>query len=105
MITAVLLDLDNTLFNFDKAEAIALKRMLEHFGIEASDEVAGIYHGINDKYWKMLEKGKVTRGELRVKRFDELFEQLGIGLLGCEATPIYEGFLGSGHYYMEHAEE
>lgn len=105
MVTAILLDLDNTIFDFDKAEAIALKKTLEYFGVEPSDEIAGKYHVINDKYWKMLENHQVTRDELRVQRFEEFFREIGLEVPGSMGTQVYEPLLGTGHYYVEHAEE
>ena len=48
MIRYVLLDLDDTILDFHKAEAEALKDTLRHFGIAPSDGRVARYSVIND---------------------------------------------------------
>ncbi len=74
----ILFDLDNTLIDFDDAERTSLRICFEKFSIAYKEEYSQIYHDINDKLWKMLEKGLIERKVLIVKRFEELFEVLGV---------------------------
>lgn len=75
MIKYILWDIDNTLLNFDLAEKAAMKNGFEKFAIEIKDENAlGTYNSINDKYWKRLEKGEITRHETLHGRFREFFD-------------------------------
>lgn len=75
MIKYILWDIDNTLLNFDLAEKAAMKNGFEKFAIDIKDENAlGTYNSINDKYWKRLEKGEITRHETLHGRFREFFD-------------------------------
>ncbi len=67
--TLLLLDADNTLFDFDAAEKYALEKTLTDFDWNCNDAIYAFYHKCNDDLWKALEQGEVTRAELKVKRF------------------------------------
>ncbi|MBO5976593.1 MAG: noncanonical pyrimidine nucleotidase, YjjG family, partial [Oscillospiraceae bacterium] len=70
MIKAVLLDSDDTLLDFTKAEHIALQKTLREVGIEPEEETIKLYSEINKRHWEMLERGELTREEVLVQRFD-----------------------------------
>ena len=69
MIDTVLLDLDDTVFDFKACERQALSNTLATFGISYTDSTLDLYSTINDSMWKLLEKGEITREELRIERF------------------------------------
>lgn len=104
MIDTVLFDLDETLFDFLKAEEIAIKKTLEINGIEPTDALAKRYSEINLSLWKLLEKGEITRERLLIKRFEILYSEIGVKRSGVETQKIYEKLLGTGHYFMPYAE-
>jgi len=64
----ILFDLDNTLLDFDMAEAIALSKTLREFGLEPTDEILRRYSEINKRHWEMLEDGILTRAQVLVGR-------------------------------------
>jgi len=64
----ILFDLDNTLLDFDMAEAIALSKTLREFGLEPTDEILRRYNEINKRHWEMLEDGILTRAQVLVGR-------------------------------------
>lgn len=105
MIKNILLDLDDTLFDFKLAEKVALTKTLIHLGIEPTEEVLARYSYLNDAQWKLLEEGKLTREEVKVRRYQLLFDEIGKDCSPYSATVYYEGQLGIGHYFMEGAEE
>lgn len=106
MIKYVLLDIDDTLLDFGKAEAAAIKKTFERIGIPATDEVIARYSEINNAQWSALEKGELTRQQVLVRRFDILFEELGIkGVPSEMAQASYEYLLGIGHYFIDGAVE
>ena len=78
MIKFVFLDIDDTLLDFGKAEAAAIKKTFERVGIPTSPEVIKRYSEINDSQWALLERGELTREQVLVRRFDILFDELGI---------------------------
>lgn len=101
----LLLDADETLFDFLKAEAEALKLTLEEQGISCTDEIVKLYSGINDALWKAFERGEVTKPYLQKARFVQLFEQLGVAEGGEEAAKRYPIHLGEASYPLPGAEE
>ena len=72
------LDLDDTILDFRGGEQTAIRRTLRDFGLEPSEAVLERYHHINDWHWKQLELGKLTREQVLVGRFRQLFEEMGI---------------------------
>lgn len=105
MIRNVLFDLDDTLFDFHKAEKIALTKTLVHFGIDPTDETLALYSTINAAHWKRLELGEISREEVKVGRYRELFKTIGVECDPVKATAYYESMLAIGHYFMPGAPE
>lgn len=105
MIKTVFLDLDETIFDFHKAEAIALSGMLTELGVTPTEAVVKRYSEINDEQWKLLELGLATREQILVRRFELLFSELGTDRDPNDARRIYEYRLGVGHYFIEGAED
>ena len=105
MIRNVLFDLDDTLFDFHKAEKIALTKTLVHFGIDPTEETLALYSTINAAHWKRLELGEISREEVKVGRYRELFETIGVECDPVKATAYYESLLTIGHYFMPCAPE
>ncbi len=105
MIRNVLFDLDDTLFDFHKAEKIALTKTLVHFGIDPTEETLALYSTINASHWKRLELGEISREEVKVGRYRELFKTIGVECDPVKATAYYESMLAIGHYFMPGAPE
>lgn len=105
MVKNILFDLDMTLFDFKKCEYDAICKTAEHFGIVPTDEVAEKYSEINLIQWKRLERGEITRGEVRINRFKYFFEELGLEVDAEQAAEFYENDLSTRFSYMPHAEE
>ena len=101
----VLLDLDNTILNFNKAEHHALDMALRTQGLPFSDEIAALYHEINNRYWEMLEDGILARDQVLVKRYEALFRALGLHGDAKKTQALYEDFLSEGHWFIPGAEE
>lgn len=76
--TTVLLDIDETILDFNAAESAALRSALTSFELPVSDEIVATYHVINDGLWKDFELGLVTKDELKVLRFERTLKKCGI---------------------------
>jgi len=76
--THILLDADETIFDFKKAEAISLSSLLEEEGVTPSEEVVALYHRINDGWWKRFEQKEVTTEQLSTGRFADFAEAIGL---------------------------
>lgn len=105
MIKNVLLDLDDTLLDFHRAEAEAIRHTLGEIGIDPTDEVVGLYSRINRSCWAKLELGEYTREEVLYKRFEMLFDELGTTGDPHETQKLYEYRLSLGAYYIDGAKE
>lgn len=105
MIKHVFIDLDDTVLNFHKAETIALTKTLTHFGLPADDGTIALYKRINIAHWKQLELGKLTRPQVLVGRYAQLFDELGVDKDPVAATKYYEDMLCLGFYFVPHAQD
>lgn len=105
MIKNILLDLDDTVFDFKRAEREALLKMLETFGVKAGDDAAERYSAINKWHWKQLELGHMARSEVLSRRFEVFIKDEGLDIPPGKAQEKYECNLSSGHYYMPGAHE
>lgn len=74
----VLIDADETIFDFYLSEKTAIMNTCEEFGIQADDSDVSVYSRINDTLWKELERGLITREELREERFRRWFDYLSV---------------------------
>ena len=74
MITTVLLDLDDTILDFHKAEKEALKKALQKVGVEPTEKLLAGYSEINLAQWKKLELGELTQEEVKISRYHIFFE-------------------------------
>jgi len=99
------LDLDDTILDFHKAERIAISKTIREFGVEPTEEILDLYHGINKWHWEQLELGRLTRAEVLVNRFGVLFEKLGKKVDAPQCAKVYEHNLSQGHWFLPGAEE
>lgn len=99
------LDLDDTILDFQKAEAVAIAKALRNAGIDPTEETKALYSQINKRHWEMLERGEITRDQVKVFRFAQLFEALGVEADAKDAAMDYERLLAIGHYFLPGAEE
>lgn len=105
VIRNVLLDLDDTLLDFHRAEAEAIRHTFSEIGIAPTDENVATYSKINRSCWAKLETGEYTRDEVLHKRFDILFDTLGVTGDSHATQKLYEYRLSLGAYYLDGAEE
>ena len=102
---SVLLDLDDTILDFKKAERLALSRSLDELGAVHSPELLDRYNIINIQYWERLERGEITRAQVLVGRFEQLLREYGIDADPAALRDRYEDNLSRGHFFVEGAEE
>lgn len=105
MIEFLLLDLDDTILDFHKAERIAISKTILDFGVEPTDALLKRYHEINKWHWEQLELGKMDRPQVLEGRFGVLFAELGVSVDKTLCARTYEKNLSIGHYFLPGAEE
>lgn len=69
----LLFDADNTLFDFDSAERVAITEIFLKYNINL--KFINRYSEINKSFWKMLEKEQISREKLCSERFKVLFDE------------------------------
>jgi 2-haloacid dehalogenase len=75
----ILFDADNTLFDYNGAESIALRAAFKELRISKyTPAVQKTYRIINEKLFKEYEDSRITSDRLRIKRFEQLFSELKI---------------------------
>lgn len=98
----LLLDADETLFDFTRCEREALCDALRATGITPDEQMIAAYSKINDGYWKMLERGEIDKVTLRVARFEAFCRHYGFGVdvsrlaVGYTDALATKGYLISG---------
>jgi YjjG family noncanonical pyrimidine nucleotidase len=73
--TTILIDLDDTLLDFKKAEQFAFKQLLKINGLDNFEAYFDQYQSINLKLWSDFEKGLITKEKLAVQRFALTFSK------------------------------
>ena len=69
-----LFDLDQTLLNFHASERKALEIVVTASGLVFTEECYKHFKAYNKSLWQELEKGTISRKELFIKRFTDLFK-------------------------------
>ena len=105
MIEFLLLDLDDTILDFHKAERLAIAKTFSDFGVEPTETGLHRNHLINRSCWERLETGEWTREQVLVNRFSLLFDEVGVEADATACARAYEKNLSIGHYFLPGALE
>jgi len=108
----IFFDLDNTLWDYRRNAKITLAKLYEEFQIKDTygysfDEFYPYYYESNEQLWVDFRDKKVTKEELRRRRFPEAFRNMGIPDPGfsMEYESRFVGEVTDTNYMVEGAEE
>lgn len=101
--STLLLDADDTLFDFQKSMDISIRELLNHIGISPTNELVDTYERINSGYWKKLERNEVTRAELVVARYRDFFNEVNISYDPKAAHEYYQARLSEKYFLLPDA--
>ena len=101
----LLFDLDNTLFDYDRAEREALKSTFAEIGRPVHAELHRQYRQINGELWQAFEQGGVTQDVIKVQRFARLLDAAGIEADPAALSKRYLIHLSRGDFLIDEAEE
>lgn len=76
--TCVLLDVDNTLLDFDAAERQAVSDMLAEYELPHDSQAYEVYHQLNRDLWDALAKGKISKAKLFQTRFARFLQAMNL---------------------------
>ena len=101
----LLFDADGTLFDYNRAEAFALEKTFQHVSAPFEQKYLDKYQQINRQIWQALERKQITPDVLRVRRFELLFEKLGIVISPVIFSEAYLKYLADCEELIEGAQE
>ncbi|MFD1706334.1 YjjG family noncanonical pyrimidine nucleotidase [Siminovitchia sediminis] len=102
----IFFDIDDTLFDFTKAEQEAFNKVFEKYNILNSLRVyKKSYEEMSKKLWKELEKGKMSLVELGPERFRRLFSEHALEMDAVVFNQDYLKFLSQQTHLVQGAEK
>lgn len=94
----LLIDLDNTLFDFDRAERESLDKLFTHFCKQVTPQMIDTFHQVNRALWQRVEQGDLSVNQVGELRMRQTFEKLGYAVDAEHAAMHYETCLGEADY-------
>lgn len=88
---AILIDADDTVFDFRQAEKNAIGEVLEWLGMR-DPEAPKVYHACNRACWEDFERGSITQAELKIRRFADFLRHYG---RGDDPQKVSDRFVGA----------
>ena len=107
MFKYVLIDIDNTLLDFNKCAEKAMTNACKACGVGFKKEMPSVFHKINDSLWQRLETGEITRDQIHEKRWNMVFSVMGITFDGryYAVSGFITGAIGAKFPGMNHLVE
>lgn len=105
MITTILMDLDDTIWDFHAAERGALTAALRGIGVEPDERMLERYSEINLAQWKRMERGEIVQEQVKVERYRIFFREFGIDATPEAVAKKYEANLALQHELIFGARE
>jgi 2-haloacid dehalogenase len=100
----LLFDADGTLFDYDRAERAALEQALVRIGVPFDPGHLSTYRRINQALWQGVERGEITPGEVKVRRFELLLEAIRVEHSPAALSTCYLECLANCSELVEDAE-
>ncbi len=101
----LLIDLDNTLIDFNECARHSIINIFNNLGFDYSPAVFDTFIEENVKIWKRLEKGEITKPQLRADRWNIILARLGIDYDGTIIEEAFENGVAQGAYAVDGAYE
>jgi FMN phosphatase YigB (HAD superfamily) len=101
----IIFDADGTLFDYNLAELNAFKESFNSFGIKFKPKYLDKYHLYNQLVWKDFEQGKITISRLKIKRFEQLIHNVGLGINPDELSEQYLYYLSRSTQLIDETED
>lgn len=105
MIKIVLIDVDNTLLDFNKCASISMRKAFDGVGLIAPDNLETEFHKVNNALWQGIEKGTVTKEELHDNRWNMILRNIGIEYDGVALEKLFRKYLDESHEPVDGAVE
>ena len=104
-IRALLMDIDDTLFDFQTSSRNALSIAFRAFGLPFTPEMWERYRTLDAELWQRFERGEITKEALYVERFRVFFAEYGLEADPAAFNAAYFRELGDQCNFMPHCEQ
>ena len=88
-----LFDLDQTLLDFHSTERKALEIVINACGLKFTEDCYAHFKELNKRLWLEIEKGTISRKELFIRRFTDIFDYCGGGSRDLDPLEVNRGFI------------
>lgn len=104
-VRALLMDIDDTLFDFQTSSWNALTIAFRGLGLPFTQEMWERYRVLDAGFWQRFERGEIEKSALYVDRFRVFFAEYGIAADPAAFNAAYFRELGSQRNFMPHCEQ
>ena len=101
----LLLDADNTLFDFDAGNRHAFHEVCARYDIPDTDESFLCYERCNNAMWTAFDRGECTKDFLVVERFRLFLKEMGLDRNPVLCNDLHLQVLGQNTLMLPHAQE
>ncbi len=101
----VLLDIDDTLLDFQKSQNESIVNAFKDQGVDITDNMLKSYNELNVAMWKDYEKSLTTTNEIFNTRFQKLSDLYNLGCDGSKVESKFRENLNTSYYFMDGAKE
>lgn len=101
----LLLDADNTLFDFDAANRAAFDAVCHTFAIPDNEETFALYERCNNEMWEAFNRGEVTKDFLVVQRFRNFLAAMALDREAEACNALHLTTLGESARLLPYAHE
>ena len=101
----VLIDIDDTLFDFRKSSYQALVKAFSEIGFSFGEQEMREYEVFNNQMWKSFELGEIEKEFIYAERFRRYFASIGLNADPVEINRRYLLELAEGRNFMPHCRE
>lgn len=105
MVKAILLDVDNTLLDFNKCACAAMLDAARDFAVALPEDAFSVFRRINDGLWRQIEEQTLTTEELYRIRWALIFAELGIDFDGPTFEARFYHYLTTAAEKVDGADE
>lgn len=104
-VRVLLMDIDDTLFDFRTSSYQALSLTFAAYGLPFTQEMWMRYEALDAAFWRQFERGEITKEFLYVERFRVFFAEYGLHAEPAAFNAAYFRALGEQRYFMPHCEQ
>lgn len=104
-IRVLLMDIDDTLFDFQTSSYAALRAALTAFSLPELPGLWQRYSQLDAALWQQYERGEIEKETLYIERFRRLFDEYGFRTDAAAFNRVYFQVLGKQRNFMPHCEQ